>query len=204
MQCRGLTGLLVLPYPVGGNAVSCGCPGENPLPHRRLRSPPQFARGRSQLKAANPNRGNGAIPVELRADVVTMIAADFARPFVAGANDNRANSSARIELAVRQPLGAGAISRPLPRPEPSLAIAPGVSVPPMLEALTCRQREVLGLIMQGMSNKEIARALNVAVGTVKIHVAALFGKLGVHRRAAVAVVGARLLAGSRTSASQHN
>ncbi|TMK02857.1 MAG: response regulator transcription factor [Alphaproteobacteria bacterium] len=52
--------------------------------------------------------------------------------------------------------------------------------------LSPRQHDVLKLIVRGLSNKEIARALNVAEGTVKIHVAALFGKLGVHRRAAVA------------------
>jgi DNA-binding CsgD family transcriptional regulator len=57
--------------------------------------------------------------------------------------------------------------------------------------LTDRQRDVLQLIMQGLSNKEIARTLNIAHGTVKIHVAALFGKLAVHRRAAVAVAAAQ-------------
>ena len=55
--------------------------------------------------------------------------------------------------------------------------------------LSPRQRDVLKLIVRGLSNKEIARALNLAEGTVKIHVAALFGKLGVHRRAAVAIAG---------------
>jgi DNA-binding NarL/FixJ family response regulator len=61
--------------------------------------------------------------------------------------------------------------------------------------LSGRQFDVLRLIVQGRSNKEIARALNLAEGTVKIHVAGLFSKLGVHRRAAVAVAGARLLSG---------
>ena len=44
--------------------------------------------------------------------------------------------------------------------------------------LSPRQHDVLRLIVRGLSNKEIARALNLAEGTVKIHVAALFGKLG--------------------------
>jgi len=60
--------------------------------------------------------------------------------------------------------------------------------------LTDRQRDVLRLIVQGLSNKEIARTLNIAPGTVNIHVAALFGKLGVHRRAAVAVAAGQFFA----------
>jgi DNA-binding CsgD family transcriptional regulator len=53
--------------------------------------------------------------------------------------------------------------------------------------LSARQRDVFELIVRGLSNKEIARGLNLAEGTVKIHVAALLRKLGVHRRGAVAV-----------------
>jgi len=63
--------------------------------------------------------------------------------------------------------------------------------------LTVRQREVLNLIMQGRSNKEIARILKLGPGTVKVHVSALFGKLGINRRAAVAVAGARLISSAR-------
>ena len=59
--------------------------------------------------------------------------------------------------------------------------------------LSGRQLDVLRLIVQGRSNKEIARALSLAEGTVKIHVAGIFSKLGLHRRAAVAVAGARFL-----------
>jgi DNA-binding NarL/FixJ family response regulator len=61
-------------------------------------------------------------------------------------------------------------------------------------ALSARQLEVFHLIVRGLSNREIAHALNLAEGTVKIHVSALYTKLGVHRRAAVALAGARFLA----------
>jgi DNA-binding CsgD family transcriptional regulator len=72
--------------------------------------------------------------------------------------------------------------------------APSVSSTPTIDAiLTPRQRDVFELIVQGMSNKEIARTLQLAEGTVKIHIKALFAKLGVRRRAAVAVAGTRLL-----------
>lgn len=76
------------------------------------------------------------------------------------------------------------------------AISAGAGALPVkrLEAmLTPRQRDVFDLIVQGMSNKEIARSLQLAEGTVKIHIKALFAKLGVRRRAAVAVAGTRLL-----------
>ncbi len=48
--------------------------------------------------------------------------------------------------------------------------------------LTAREQEVAVLIDRGMSNKEIARHLNIEVSTVKNHVHHLLEKLGVHRR----------------------
>jgi DNA-binding NarL/FixJ family response regulator len=57
--------------------------------------------------------------------------------------------------------------------------------------LTPRQRDVLELLVQGRSNKEIAIALKLGEGTVKIHMAAIFRYFGVNNRAAAAVAGAR-------------
>lgn len=66
-------------------------------------------------------------------------------------------------------------------------------IPPIeAELLTTRQREIFHLIVVGLSNKEIARKLGLAEGTVKIHVAKLFDKLGVRHRSAVARAGAKL------------
>ncbi len=48
--------------------------------------------------------------------------------------------------------------------------------------LTPRQAEVLGLLLKGMPNKLIGRALNVSVETVKDHVAAVLRVLGVSTR----------------------
>jgi DNA-binding NarL/FixJ family response regulator len=76
----------------------------------------------------------------------------------------------------------------------SSAMTAGVISSQQIDAvLTPRQHDVFELIVQGMSNKEIARNLQLAEGTVKIHIKALFAKLGVRRRAAVAVAGTRLL-----------
>jgi DNA-binding CsgD family transcriptional regulator len=58
--------------------------------------------------------------------------------------------------------------------------------------LRAGQPDVMKLIVRFLSNKEIASILNLAEGTIKIHVAAL-RKLGVHRRrAAVTAAGGRL------------
>ena len=49
--------------------------------------------------------------------------------------------------------------------------------------LSPREQSVLALLGEGRSNKDIARALNIAPETVKSHVKNIFGKIGVERRA---------------------
>ena len=53
--------------------------------------------------------------------------------------------------------------------------------------LTGRQDEVLALLTRGLSNKEIARDLNMAEGTVKIHIAGIFRCLNVQNRTEAAL-----------------
>jgi len=62
-----------------------------------------------------------------------------------------------------------------------------------LAILTPRQRGVLELLVEGKSNKAIARDLGLGEGTVKVHMAALFRSLDVKSRTAAAVAGGRLL-----------
>ncbi len=59
--------------------------------------------------------------------------------------------------------------------------------------LSARQLEVLEHLVEGRSNKQIARALNLAESTIKMHVGAVFRVLGVNNRAKAAAIGQRLL-----------
>src|SRR5260221_6097846 len=53
---------------------------------------------------------------------------------------------------------------------------------PLVEALTRREQEVLGLLDDGLSAPEIAQRLTLAPSSVKWHIQQLYGKLGVNRR----------------------
>ena len=65
---------------------------------------------------------------------------------------------------------------------------PSVKQPPgKLETLTNREQEILSLIAKGMSNKVIARQLDISDGTVKVHVKHLLKKLGLRSRVEAAV-----------------
>lgn len=57
--------------------------------------------------------------------------------------------------------------------------------------LTGREIEILGLLAAGLANKTIAGRLGISEHTVKSHVAALFGKLGVSTRAEAVAVAVR-------------
>ena len=55
-----------------------------------------------------------------------------------------------------------------------------------LEELTARERDVLGLVAMGESNKEIAEKLTISVHTVERHLANIYGKIAVRGRAEAA------------------
>jgi DNA-binding NarL/FixJ family response regulator len=77
--------------------------------------------------------------------------------------------------------------------QPTPEVAEGARVrdreQPVRKSLSSRQHQVLKGLVEGKSNKEIAKALNVAEGTVKMHLAALFRVLGATNRAHAAALG---------------
>lgn len=57
--------------------------------------------------------------------------------------------------------------------------------------MTRREREIIGLIAEGLSNKEIAQRLNIAAHTVKSHVRNVMEKLTLHTRLQIAAFARR-------------
>lgn len=98
---------------------------------------------------------------------------------VSGAELQAAVQAAAQGLAVLSPMAASRLLGPRPTLD-----APA-------EPLTPREREVLDLLGQGLSNKLIARRLTISEHTVKFHVAAIFTKLGASSRADAVSRGAR-------------
>ena len=68
-------------------------------------------------------------------------------------------------------------------------------VPPD-HALTLREWEIIGLVSHGLSNKEIARRVDLHEGTVKVHLHNIYTKIGVPNRTALALWRFRATAGS--------
>ncbi|MEW1551665.1 response regulator transcription factor [Streptomyces tsukubensis] len=67
-------------------------------------------------------------------------------------------------------------------------VSSGPASSPPLAGVTGREREVLGLIGAGLSNKEIADRLHLGVTTVKTHVASLMAKTGRSNRIRLAIL----------------
>ncbi|MCW2754942.1 MAG: response regulator transcription factor [Marmoricola sp.] len=108
---------------------------------------------------------------------------------------------------VTEALGAGAVGYLLKDSEPGEVLAAiraaavghapidprvaGALLPSRMPApgagLSTREREVLGLVAQGLANKQIARRLGITERTVKVHVGNVFRRIGVADRTSAAL-----------------
>ncbi|MET8153563.1 LuxR C-terminal-related transcriptional regulator [Actinoplanes sp. NPDC049668] len=118
---------------------------------------------------------------------------------LAGNNPDRARQALQRALRAAKPerlrrplLEAPARVRRMLREEPALAerhawfgtaeAAPPTATAPVFEALTAREREVLGHLSQLRSTEEIAQAMFVSVNTVRTHIRGVLRKLAATRR----------------------
>jgi len=65
---------------------------------------------------------------------------------------------------------------------PRGAVPADAAAQPLVEPLSERELEVLQLLAEGVSNREIGRRLFISLPTVKSHTGSIYGKLGVHDR----------------------
>jgi two-component system nitrate/nitrite response regulator NarL len=60
-----------------------------------------------------------------------------------------------------------------------------------LSLLTARERQIVNLVSEGLSNKAIARQLKLTDGTIKVHLHNVFEKLGISNRTSLAALAIR-------------
>ncbi|MGB3472482.1 MAG: response regulator transcription factor [Erythrobacter sp.] len=94
-------------------------------------------------------------------------------------------------LAGQSALPLDLVNAALRAPSSSPA-APGAD---LAKILTGREQEVVALIAEGLTNKQIARELVISPATVKVHVERLIGKLGVADRTQAAVLAVKMKSG---------
>ncbi|MGE5546792.1 MAG: response regulator [Solirubrobacterales bacterium] len=118
---------------------------------------------------------------------------DIRRALDAGAMGyiTKSSSSGAMMDGIRSVLnGETFISPAISLPEPVKGGGDGGE--PLRAALTPRQRDVLGMLSKGKSNKEIARDLDLAEITVKLHVTAILRTLNVENRTQAAILAGKM------------
>ena len=99
----------------------------------------------------------------------------------------KADASQQLLLAVQTILAGGvylpaSLSEIGPDQVATAAVPARPATPAIVPQLTTRQREVMALVAQGRSTKEIARILDLGIGTVKVHLSAAYRALGAQNR----------------------
>ena len=131
--------------------------------------------------------------------VIVLSASDDRRHVLQAVNMGAAGfipktSSSRVMLSALKLVLSGGVYLPLALLDQGGTDSDGLPVADVaaLASLTPRQKDVLALLGQGKSNKEIARTLELAEGTVKLHVTAILKSLNVNNRTRAVVAAAHL------------
>ena len=145
----------------------------------------------SELEAAVDRFGELRLPLE-EAEARLELARTLAgrRPALAIEQAREALAGFEQLGAARHADAAAALLRELG--------APGRPKPRTAELLTRREREVLGLLEEGLSNAEIAERLVISARTAEHHVRSILAKLGLRNRAEAAAYAARERADRRS------
>ena len=122
---------------------------------------------------------------DMPAYVREALAAGAAGYVLKDASIEELRTSVSQVMAGQSVMPLGLIQAAMSEPQPAARNEDAIAL------LTGREKEVLDLIAQGCTNKEIARALSVSPATVKAHVERILAKLGVADRTQAAVLAAR-------------
>lgn len=93
----------------------------------------------------------------------------------------------KILDAIQQVYDGGAALTPMVAKQVMAFLKPETGKPPSPSNLTVREKEILTLITQGITNELIAAQLFISVQTVRNHIKSIYDKLQVHSRAQVVV-----------------
>ncbi|WP_341940576.1 AAA family ATPase [Microbacterium sp. LWH10-1.2] len=142
----------------------------------------------SGLRAAIALADGDDVPVVFRA--VTRLA--LARLLVSAGD--RVEAASLLGRAAEIAEGLGHVQLQSSVAAFAAAAGLGTSAASDADALTAREHQVLDLIAEGLSNRQIGERLFISVKTVSVHVSAVLRKLGVSTRTEAAVVAQRSLA----------
>ncbi len=121
----------------------------------------------------------------LRAGAMGYLLKDVSAEDLADAIRRVAHGEALIQPSIARKVVAE-FSRLAPRASTTETPAPGPAAPasasPLVDKLSVRELEVLRLVVEGRSNREIAERLFITEGTAKNHVSNILSKLGVRDR----------------------
>ncbi len=135
--------------------------------------------------------GNG---MDLLAELGALFPAS-ARVLLSGADDPRLPERARaagLMAYLPKTLEPALLTRAMQRILEGETFYPDGAATRAESVLTARQQDIVALVAQGLSNKEIGRKLDITERTVKDHVSLVFGRLGaVNRADAIARASAR-------------